>query len=75
MSTVEERIDRINFIITELQTMFNETIAKKFEYPKWHMKERPEEIIQVSNEEISAEMYLTQSEQDLLNKQVGDFCL
>lgn len=72
MSNVENRINRINFIISELETMFDETIAEKFEYPKWHSMEQPEKIIDVTRAEVAASMYLSPSELELMKKHVRD---
>ncbi|KAL7297332.1 hypothetical protein TKK_0009726 [Trichogramma kaykai] len=66
MVVVYEMIDRIFFILSELKTMFGITIEGSYEYPEWLAKEKPERIIEVKDSEISAQVYVSNSYQELM---------
>ncbi|KAJ8674410.1 hypothetical protein QAD02_005672 [Eretmocerus hayati] len=72
MNLAYERIDRLFFIISELSTMYNESVAKTFNYPEWQGRERPESIIRVSDAEVFSRPYVSPSQQDLLNIQAAE---
>lgn len=72
MNLVRQRIDRILYISSELELMFKELVEETFAYPEWHLKEKPETIIQVTDNEMSTKLYVSPSQQDLLDKQVND---
>lgn len=75
MNLARERIDRILYISYELWEMFQELVGQTFDYPEWRPKEKPETIVRVTDTEISARLYVSPSQQDLLDKQVLYFVI
>lgn len=71
ISLVYERVDKVFFIVSELETMFKESIITKLTYPKWHVKEKPESLVEVSDRELKAKPYLTRSYQEMLDRKVN----
>ena len=70
MSLIRERIDRILFISSELRTMFDEVVSETYEYPDWKPKEKPETIVQITDDELSTLVYVSPSQQELIDRKV-----
>ncbi|XP_072755711.1 cilia- and flagella-associated protein 43-like [Anoplolepis gracilipes] len=69
MSAIRERNERIRHIDSELRIMFGQSVLQVPVDPQWHPKEKVESIIQVLNEEVKAKPYVTQSQQEMLDRQ------
>ncbi|XP_043526781.1 cilia- and flagella-associated protein 43-like [Frieseomelitta varia] len=72
MKVIRERIDRIRYIDSELRTMFHRHVPHIPVDPQWHWQERPESIIKVLDHEVKAKRYISQSQQELLDKQAAE---
>lgn len=70
MDVIRESIDRVIFIKNELRTLFNEIIQEECTYPIWNSREMPMSHITIKDEELTAKDYISQSRQELLDKQV-----
>ncbi|KZC03850.1 WD repeat-containing protein 96 [Dufourea novaeangliae] len=72
MDVIQERIDRIRYINSELETMFKQRVPRIPVDPTWHWQERPEGIIKVFDHEVKAKPYVSPSQQDILDKQAAE---
>ncbi|KAL2712341.1 cilia- and flagella-associated protein 43-like [Vespula squamosa] len=72
MKMIQDKINRIHYIDSELKIMFNKSIPRVPLVPTWHIKEKPEEIIRVLDSEVSAKPYISPSMQEILDKQEAE---
>ncbi|CAK9809620.1 Cilia- and flagella-associated protein 43 [Anthophora quadrimaculata] len=72
MNVIRERIERIRYIDSELNTMFGGHVPSVPTDPVWHWQERPESIIKVQDHEVKAKPYISPSQQELLDMQAAE---
>ncbi|XP_046822156.1 cilia- and flagella-associated protein 43-like [Vespa crabro] len=72
MKVIQDKINRIYYIDSELKIMFNKSIPRLPLVPTWHIKEKPEEIIRVLDNEVKVKPYISPSQQEILDKQEAE---
>lgn len=72
MTLIRERIEKIEYIDNELKLMFGETVPEMPTYPKWQLKETPENIIRVFDHEVPVMPYISLSEQEILDQKAAE---
>ncbi|XP_076647155.1 cilia- and flagella-associated protein 43 [Halictus rubicundus] len=72
MNVIRERIERICYINSELQTMFGGRVSYIPVDPTWHWQESPEGVVKVFDHEVKARPYVSPSQQELLDKQAAE---
>ncbi|XP_078052149.1 cilia- and flagella-associated protein 43-like [Augochlora pura] len=72
MNVIRDRIERICYINSELQTMFSGRVSYIPEDPTWHWQESPEGVVKVFDHEVKAKPYISPSQQELLDRQAAE---
>ncbi|XP_043259682.1 cilia- and flagella-associated protein 43-like [Colletes gigas] len=72
MNVIQERIEKIRHINSELNVMFKRSVPHVPPNPEWHWQERPESIITVQDHEVDVKPYVSPSQQELLDKQAAE---
>ncbi|KAF7398632.1 hypothetical protein HZH66_006529 [Vespula vulgaris] len=72
MKVIQDKINRIHYIDSELKIMFNKSIPRVPLVPTWHIKEKPEEVIRVLDSEVKVKPYISPSLQEILDKQEAE---
>lgn len=72
MTLIKKRIEKIEFIDSELKQMFGQSVPEIPTYPEWHLKEIPEHILTVSDHEVKAKPYISPSEQDIMDQKAAE---
>ena len=72
MTLIKERIEKIEYIDSELKLMFKQSVPVMPTYPKWHLREIPENILTVFDHEVQAKPYISPSEQEIMDQKAAE---